>query len=194
MKRLLLIAVLFVLPLHSARHQVDANPFQTVGHTFEDLLDAVRTLRKKTNPAAYFWLDMPQYPENPVFEPDGAGEAFFVLKVARTVPKAPPPKELEEELSRLRLSARYAPTYDTQRRRLAYYPPEAVAKLRRSLAPWLLTPEQLAKHWSADAMLSELEFVVARIPREHETDFLDALLTGFLHTNRKELKCTVAWN
>lgn len=194
MTRLLLIAVLWVLPLHSARPEVEVNPFRTYGHTFDDLLDAVRILRKKTNPMAYFWLEIPQYPKAPEFHPDGAGEAFFVLPVARTFPKEAPAKALEEELAGLRRSDRFSPAYDSQRRRLAYYPPNAVAELRRSLTPWLLTPEQLAKHWTSDAMLRQMEFVVARIPRDHEAEFLDALLTGFLHTNRKELKCSIGLN
>jgi hypothetical protein len=191
MTRLLLIAVLLVLPFHSARSQVDVNPFQTYGHTFGDLVDAVRTLRKKTIQEAYFWLEMPQYRTAPVFAPDGAGDAFFVLPVARTFPEAPPPKELEEELARQRRSSRFAPTYDSQRRRLAYYPPVIVAELRRSLAPWLLTADELGKR---PFLRHADEFVAARIPRDREAEFLDALLTGFLHTNRKELKCSMGWN
>jgi hypothetical protein len=187
MTRLLLIAVLFVLPLHSARPQVDANPFETYGHRFEDLLDAVRTLRKKTTQSAYFRLETPQYPTGPVFAPDAAGDAFFVLPVARTFTE-PPSKELDEEL---RHSARFAPSYDAEHRRLAYYPPDAVADLRRSLAPWLLTNEQLSK---LPFLRFADEVVAARIPRDHEVEFLDALLSSFLHTNRKELKCSVAWN
>ena len=191
MTRLLLIAVLCVLPLHNARPEVEANPFQTYGHRFDDLLDAVRTLRKKTIPEAYFWLELPQYPAGPIFAPDAAGEAFFVFPVARTFPEAPPPKELEEELARLRRSSRFAPTYDSQRRRLAYYPPEAVAELRRCLAPWLLTAAELGKR---PFLRHSDEVIAARIPRGREPEFLDALLTGFLHTNRKELKCSVGWN
>jgi hypothetical protein len=186
--RLLLIALLLVAPLQNARSQVDVNPYQTYGYTFNDLLDAVRTLRKNTNPMAFFWLEMPQYPKAPSFEPDGAGEAFFVLPVAMIFPKTPSPKELKEELARLRRSSRFAPAYDSKRRRLAYYPPEAVAELRRSLAPWLLTAEQIAK------FRREGEFVAARIPPGREAKFLDALLSGFLHTNRKEFKCTIGWN
>jgi hypothetical protein len=189
MKRLLLIAVCLVAPLQDARSQVDVNPFQTYGHTFNDLLDALRTLRKKTNPMAFFWLDMPQYTTAPEFHPDGAGEAFFVFPVARIFPKATPAKELEEELVRLRRSARFAPTFDSKRRRLAYYPPEAVAELRLSLVPWLLTTDHPV--WGH---LPGFEFVVARIPRDHEAEFLDAFLHGFLHTNGKEFKCSVAWN
>jgi hypothetical protein len=63
--------------------------------------------------------------------------------------------------------------------------------LRRSLAPWLLTNEQLVK---LPFLRFGDEVVVARIPRDREAEFLDALLTGFLHTNRKELKCSVGWN
>jgi len=189
--RLLLLAVLCVLPLQSARSQVEANPFQTFGHTFDDLLDAVRTLRKKTNLAAHFWLAMPEYPTAPIFAPDGAGEAFLVLRVAQTFPEPLPAKELSEELARLRHSARFAPSYDATHRRLAYYPSSAVAKLRRSLAPWLITNEELAK---LPFLRLTTEVVVARIPRDHEAEFLDALLTDFLHTNRKALKCGVDWN
>jgi hypothetical protein len=191
MTRLLLIAVLLVVPLHNSHSQDDANPFQTYGHRFEDLLDAVRTLRKKTNQAAFFWLEMPQYPTAPVFAPDAAGEAFFVLPVARTFPETRPAKELDEELARLRRSARFAPSYDSARRGLAYYPPDAVADLRRSLAPWLLSNEQLAK---LPFLRFADEVVAVRIPRDREAEFLDALLTGFLHTHRKELKCSVGWN
>ena len=189
--RLLLLAVLFVLTLQSARSQVDASPFQTFGHTFDDLLDAVRILRKKTNPAAFFWLALPEYPTGPIFAPDGAGEAFLVLRVAQTFTEPLPAKELSEELARLRHSARFAPSSDATRRRLAYYPPGAVAKLRRSLAPWLITNEELAK---LPFLRLTTEVVVARIPRDHEAEFLDALLTDFLHTNRKALKCGVDWN
>jgi hypothetical protein len=190
MTRLLLIAVLWALPLHSARSQAEDNPFQTYGHTFDDLLDAVRTLRKKTIPEAYFLLHMPQYPAAPFFGPDAAGEAFFVLPVARVFTEAPPPKELAEELTRLRRASRYAPAYDDRRRRLALYPPEAVAELRRALAPWLLPSDQFPKH---PILRFTNEFVAARIPHDRESEFLDALLV-FLHTTRKEFKCSVGWN
>jgi len=191
MTRLLLIAFLWVMPMQHARSQADENPFLTYGHSFEDLLDAVRTLRKKTIPEAYFLLYVPQYPAAPFFAPDAAGEAFFVLPVARTFSEQPPAKELEEELTRLRRSSRFAPSYDSARRRLAFYPPETVAELRRSLAPWLVTPDKLGKH---PILRFTDEFVAARIPRDRETEFLDAVLTGFLHTNRKEFKCSVGWN
>lgn len=190
MTRLLLIALLLVAPLQNARSQADVNPFQSYGHTFDDLLDAVRALRKKTNQAAFFWLEMPRYPEAPVFTPDAAGEAFFVLPVAMAFSKDLPPKELEAELARLRHAARFAATYDRQRRRVTYYPPEAVAELRRSLAPWLLTAKEVAER----PYLRQGDVVAARIPRDREEEFLDALLTGFLHSNRKEFRCSVGWN
>jgi len=190
MRRFLLIVLLLIAPLASAPAQVDVDPFQTFGQTFDDLVTAVHALRAKTNPAALFWLEVPQYPASPTFEPDGAGEAFFVIPIARTFSKPPLPKELEEELSRLRRSARFAPTYDIQNRRLAYYPAEAVAELRQTLAPWLLSTDELAKL----RMAGEFEFVAARIPRNRETEFLDALLSGFLHTNRKGFKCSISKN
>lgn len=155
------------------------------------MLDAVRTLRKKTIIEAYFRLEAPQFTVQPLFSPDAKGEAFFVLPVARIFPEAPPAKELEDVLSSMRRSTLFAPSYDAKRRRLAFYPPEAVADLRRQFAPWLLTPDEIAKHPSLQ--LTE-EVVVARIPRDREAEFLDVLVTGFLRTNRKELKCIVGWN
>jgi hypothetical protein len=79
MMRLLLIALFVVVPIQSARSQVAA----TQHHSFEDLLDAVRILRKKTIIEAYFRLEAPQFTIQPFFSPDAKGEAFFVLPVAR---------------------------------------------------------------------------------------------------------------
>jgi hypothetical protein len=87
MTRLLLIAVLLVLPLHNSHSKDDANPFQTYGHRFEDLLDAVRTLRKKTNQAAFFWLEMPQYPTAPVFAPGRRWRGILCLTCREDVPQ-----------------------------------------------------------------------------------------------------------
>lgn len=187
MMRLLLIALLLATPLPSARSQVAA----TQHDSFEDLLDAVRTLRKKSIIEAYFRLEAPQFTAAPFFSPDAKGEAFFVLPVARIFPESPPAKELEDALSSLRRSTLFAPSYAAKRRRLAFYPPEAVADLRRQLAPWLLTPDEIAKR--PYLQLAE-EVVVARIPRDREAEFLGVLVTGFLRTNRKELKCIVGWN
>ena len=138
--RLLLIDLFVVVPIQSARSQVAATQY----HSFEDLLDAVRTLRKKTIIEAYFRLEAPQFTVQPFFSPDAKGEAFFVLTVARIFSETPPAKELEDTLSSMRHSTLFAPSYDAERRPLAFYPPEAVAGLRRQLAPWLLTPDDHA--------------------------------------------------
>ena len=190
MTRLLLIALLLVTPLQDVHSQADVNSFLSYGHSYNDLLGAIRVLRKKTIQEAYFQLEIPQYPAAPFFAPDAAGEAFFVLPVARTFEEAPPPKELDEVLARLRLSSRFAPAYDSQHRRLTYYPPEAVAEMRRVLAPWLLSADQLTK---LPFLRFADEVVAARIPPDREIEFLDAL-TGFFHTNREEFKCSIGWN
>ena len=125
-KRLLLIALLLVAPLPRAHSQGDGSQSETHGHTFEDLLDAVLTLRKKTNPMAFFNLYASQLPISPQFHPDGKGEAYCVVLIGKVFSKTPLSKEMGEELA-LRKSARFTPTYDRKRRRLAYYPPETIA-------------------------------------------------------------------
>jgi hypothetical protein len=187
MIRLLLIALSLAPTLPSTYSQAPAVQY----HSFEDLLEAVRTLRRKTIVEAYFRLEAPQFTAYPIFSPDAKGEAFFVFPVARILPEAPPPDELENALSSMRRSTLFAPSYDAKRRRLAFYPPEAVADFRVQLAPWVLTPDEMAKR---PYLRFTEEAVVARIPLDREAEFLDVLVTAFLHTNRKDLKCIVGWN
>lgn len=187
MTRLLFIIFFVTVLVQSARPQVAAIQH----HSFEDLHDAVCALRNKTIIEAYFRLEAPQFTALPFFSPDAKGEAFFVLPVARIFPEAPPAEELEKVLSGLRRSSLFTPAYDSQRRRLAFYPPEAVADLRRLLAEWLIAPADIAKR---PYLQVTDEVVVARVPKDREAQFLDVLVTGFLQTNRKELKCIVGWN
>jgi hypothetical protein len=98
---------------------------------------------------------------------------------------------VEAALSSLGRSTLFAPTFDAKQRRLAFYPPEAVEDLRRHLTPWLLTPEEVAKR---PYLQLTQEVIVARIPKDGEAEFLDVLVTRFLRTTRKELKCIVGWN
>jgi hypothetical protein len=187
MMRPLLIVLFLVVPIQIACAHVTA----TEHHSFDDLLDAVRALRKKTIIEAYFRLEAPQFTAQPFFSPDAKGEVFFVLPVARVFPETPPAEELEKVLSALRRSSLFTPAYDSQRRRLAFYPPEAVADLRRHLAGWLLAHADVSKH---PYLQFADEVVVARIPNDREAEFLDLLVTCFLRSNRKELKCIVGWN
>jgi len=187
MIRLLLVAFFLAAPLPNARSQVPVAQY----HNFEDLLDAVLTLRKRTIIEAYFRLEAPQFTAAPYFSPDAKGDAFFVLPVAKSFPDDPPADELEGALSSLRRSTLFAPSYDAMQRRLAFYPPEAVADLRRHITPWLLSPEEVAKR---PYLQFTQEVIVARIPKDGEAEFLDVLVTRFLRTSRKELKCIVGWN
>lgn len=187
MIRLLLVAFFCAALLPIARSQVPVLQY----HNFEDLLDAVRTLRKKTIIEAYFRLEAPQFTAAPFFSPDAKGEAFFVLPLAERFPEAPPANELESALSALRRSTIFATSYDAQLRRLAFYPPEAVADLHRHLAPWVLSFEEVAKR---PYLQFTQEVIVARIPKGGEAEFLEVLVTRFLCTTQKELKCTAGWN
>lgn len=181
--RPLLISLLWLVPIGGMRSESGEH------HHFADLVDAIHAVRKKTIVEAYFRLEVDQFPAAPFVAPDAKGEAYFVLPLARIFAEAPSPKEIAEEISNR--PSRYPVSYDSARRRLAYYPPEVVADLRRKLAPWLLTPEQLA---SLPFLQLAHEVIAARIPRDREEEFVDALLSSLFHASRKEFKCIVGWN
>jgi hypothetical protein len=181
--RPLLTLLLWLLPFGGMRAQSDEH------HHFSDLVDAIHAVRKKTIVEAYFRLEVDKFPAAPFIAPDTKGEAYFVLPVARVFTQDPPPKEIDEEIARR--PSHYAVSYDRERRRLAYYPPEVLVELRRKLAPWLLTQAQLE---SMPFLKFAHEVVVARLPRDRENEFLDVILSSVYHSNRKEFKCIVGWN
>jgi hypothetical protein len=181
--RLLLLSVWWLLSIGSMRSQ------GTDENHFGDVVDAIHAVRKKTIVEAYFRLDVDQFPAAPFFAPDAKGEAYFVLPVARVFATNPPTKEIEDVIAQSR--SRHPMSYDSTSGRWAYYPPQVITGLRKNLAPWLLTQEQVA---ALPFLQFAEEVVVARIPRDQEGRFLDVMLISLYHSTRKDFKCLIGWN
>lgn len=132
----------------------------------EDLLHAVKTLKSKTIPQAYFWLGSPGIPDSTLFVPDTKGGAFVIITKGTKAPEG------------------------TERN---FYKDDAWRRLLEAVQRWTVLNSEISdlaksNQWT----FTEDSIVTLRIP-DSSGDFFPALLKGWA-TNEENFRCEIHWN
>ena len=178
--------------LASALGEYEISKSDTATEPLRHLIQAVESLRTKTIPQAYFWLDSPQAPNSTIFFPDTDGGAFVLI--ARFV-KLPNGADAEAALAELKKSwpSLELPILDKKNNRLLYYGDEAWHHLEATMRPWSIPAKKIEGLAASNQWDIDQNNLFIEIPRENAETFYDALMKAW-NTDKERFRCFAGWN